>query len=62
MHKLSTDNKEQITVLSSVSAKRDYSKPLVIFPGKITPKLNFRGVDLDKYDIGYSPNRWIPTE
>ena len=53
----STDNKEHITVLACVSAKGAYSKPLVIFPGKRTPKFNFLGVDPDKYDIGYSPNR-----
>ena len=62
VHKLSTDNKEQITFLACISAKGEYSKPLVIFPGKRTPNFNLRGVDPDKYDIGYSPNGWISTE
>ena len=62
VHRLGSDNKEQITVLACVSAKDEFLKPLVIFPGVRDPKPNFSGVNSDDFDIGKSKNGWMTSE
>ena len=56
VHRLTTETKEQITVLACVNAKGDFAKPMVIFPGKKAPRFNFEGVNPDDFDVGFTPN------
>ena len=59
--RVSSESKEQITVVGSVSANGDFQKPLILFPG-VRPNYNFRGVDKDKYSCGTTPNGWITAD
>lgn len=56
IYKLSSDSKEQITVLVCADAAGEPSKPLVIYPGVRPPKFNFSGVDESSYDVSFTPN------
>ena len=56
VYKLTSDTKQQITVLACASAGGTYTNPLVIYPGKQTPNYNFTGVNVDKYSVSFSPN------
>ena len=62
VHKLTSDNKQQISVLACVSAAGTFSKPFVLFPGKRLPKFNLESVDENQYDLGYSPNGWMSSD
>ena len=62
MYKLSSDSKEQVTVLACVSARGNFSKPFVLFPGVKLPKINFHEVNEANYDVGYSQNGWMSTD
>ena len=59
--RVSSESKEQITVVGSVSANGDFQKPLILFPG-VRPNYNFRGVDKDKYSCGTTANGWITAD
>ena len=62
VYKLSSDSKEQVTVLACVSARGNFSKPFVLFPGVKLPKINFHEVNEADYDVGYSQNGWMSTD
>ena len=60
--RLASDTKEQITVLACVSASGEFAKPLVIFPGKKMPRINFADANPNFYDVAYTENGWISSE
>ena len=62
IHRLASDTKEQITVLACVSASGEFAKPLVIFPGKKMPRINFADANPNFYDVAYTENGWISSE
>ena len=62
VHRLGSDNKQQITVLFCVSAAGTFSKPYVIFPGKKRPNFNLAEVSEDSYDLGYTEQGWISSD
>ena len=62
VHRLAPDNKQQITVLASVSADGAFNTPFVLFPGKKLPKFNLTGVNEDDFHLGYSPNGWMSSD
>ena len=62
VHRLAPDSKQQITVLSCVSAAGECAKPFVIYLGKRMPKFNMTGVSEDDYDLGYTENGWISSD
>lgn len=56
IYKLTSDTKQQITVLACVSAGGTYCNPLVIYPGLQTPSYNFTDVNEEDYNVGFTPN------
>ena len=61
VYSVSTDSKEQITVLGCVSADGAFQKPLVLFPG-VRPIFHFKGADPNNCNVGNTPNGWISSE
>lgn len=61
VYNVATESKEQITVLGCVSARGQFQKPYVLFPG-VRPTFNFQNVDPSKFTVGVTPNGWISSE
>jgi len=61
VYTVTSENKEQITVLMCASANGSFCKPYVIFPG-VRPNYQLNQVDPKDYDLGKSPNGWISSE
>ena len=59
VYRISSDAKEQVTVLVCAAANGEFENPLVIFPGQRTPKFNFGNIDPNKYSLGHSSNGWM---
>lgn len=62
VHRISSDTREQITVLACVAANGTFEKPLVVFPGQRMPKYNFGNIDAAKYSLGHSMNGWMTSD
>ena len=61
VYNVSSESKEQITVLGCVSANGDFQKPFVLFPG-VRPSFNFQNVNPDNYNVGNTQNGWMTSE
>lgn len=61
VYSVSSESKEQITVMGCVSADGNCEKPFVILPG-VRPIFQFKTVDPGKYDVGVTPNGWISSD
>ena len=62
IYRVCSDSKEQVTVLACASADGNFQNPLVVFPGKRTPKFNFGNVDPNGYSLGHSANGWMTSD
>ena len=61
VYNVSSESKEQITVLGCVAGNGTFWKPYVIFPG-VRPIFRFKTVDPEKYHVGHTPNGWISSD
>ena len=61
IYSVTTESKEQVTVLMCASGDGNFQKPYVIFPG-VKPVFHFKDVDPSKYDVGPTPNGWMTSE
>ena len=54
VYTVTTESKEQVTVLMCASGDGHFQKPYVIFPD-VKPVFQFKGIDPSKYDVGHTP-------
>ena len=59
VYRISSDAKEQVTVLVCAAANGEFENPLVIFSGQRTLKFNFGNIDPNKYSLSHSTNGWM---
>ena len=60
--RVTTETKEQITVLVNISAAGSYLKPMVIFPGLTYRNVNLESIDASKFFIGKSVSGWMTAD